>query len=111
MVGYAGVDRENTYRKVASEKLTSAGRCFPQIDDSVVHAGGFWEPIPFLMKGAAFLLTIRTISMAGDSEYMLEPLREEADFTLYRGSATRHIGADGTGGTDFRSVPIGRVGF
>jgi serine/threonine protein kinase len=30
-------------------------------------------------------VTTRAFSMAEDSGYMLEPLREEADFTLYRG--------------------------
>jgi serine/threonine protein kinase len=37
------------------------------------------------LKEAAFFLTTRVFSMAEDSGYMLEPLREEADFTLYRG--------------------------
>jgi predicted ATPase/signal transduction histidine kinase len=34
-----------------------------------------------------FFLTTRVCSMAENSEYRLAPLREEADFTLYRGSA------------------------
>ena len=37
------------------------------------------------MKETVFLLTTRVFSMAEDSEYMLEPLRQEADFTLFRG--------------------------
>ena len=30
-------------------------------------------------------MTLRVFSTAENSEYLLEPLREEADFTLYRG--------------------------
>jgi PAS domain S-box-containing protein len=45
----------------------------------------FRSPIPYLGKKRLFFLTKRVFSMAVDSEFMLEPLREGADFTLYRG--------------------------
>jgi serine/threonine protein kinase len=41
--------------------------------------------IPFSLKETALFPTTQVLSMAEDSGYMLEPLREEADFTLYRG--------------------------
>jgi serine/threonine protein kinase len=58
----------------ASPKLTLA---LLTIAESESHS--------FLFERNGSFLTTRVFSMAEDSGYMLEPLREDADFTLYRG--------------------------